>query len=504
MINKDRIAIILAAGLGSRLESLTKFKPKCLVRVCGKPILGYQIDSYLEAGIDKVIIVIGHMAEDISKFIEDNYKGNKKIQLIQNEIYKKSNNMYSLWLCKEHIEYSNNAIISNADVVFDSSIIKKLNSKLGNFIVVDQGVFNEEAMKITYINGWAKSISKQIKENEAYGSSLDVYSFTREANLKLIEEMENIIEVNKDKNQWTEVALNNVLSKYDLIKPFSIGSKERWYEIDNEKDLLNAEVIFSNVDVLLENKKLFAFDLDGTIYLGDELITGVDGIIQKILENGNEVKFLSNNSSRSKSYYSKKLNSMGIKVETSQIYLSTDATGQHLQKNNYQRGYIIGTEMMKKDLEIYNIYHTDDGPEFILLGYDTEITYDKIEKAAHLINSNLPYFATHADLVCPTPEGPIPDIGSFIELFAKSTNKYPIVFGKPEVEMLNSIVPDDMELEECIFVGDRLYTDFAMAQRSNIDFICVLSGETQREDIEEINIWPRLVIPSLNTLNTFF
>ena len=70
--------------------------------------------------------------------------------------------------------------------------------------------------------------------------------------------------------------------------------------------------------------------------------------------------------------------------------------------------------------------------------------------------------------------------------------------------MLNSIVPDDMELEECIFVGDRLYTDFAMAQRSHIDFICVLSGETQREDIEEINIWPRLVIPSLNTLNTFF
>ena len=104
MINKDRIAIILAAGLGSRLESLTKFKPKCLVRVCGKPILGYQIDSYLEAGIDKVIILIGHMSKEIYKFIEDNYKGNKKLQLIQNEIYKKSNNMYSLWLCKEHIK----------------------------------------------------------------------------------------------------------------------------------------------------------------------------------------------------------------------------------------------------------------------------------------------------------------------------------------------------------------------------------------------------------------
>ena len=97
----------------------------------------------------------------------------------------------------------------------------------------------------------------------------------------------------------------------------------------------------------------------------------------------------------------------------------------------------------------------------------------------------------------------MPDAGSFIELFAKSTARFPKVFGKPEVEMLNSIVTDDTELDECIFIGDRLYTDYLMAQKAKIDFICVLSGETQRRDLEELEHWPRLVIPSLNTINSF-
>ena len=503
MKNKNGTAIILAAGMGSRLKAMTKNKPKCLVKVRGKPILGYQIDSYLKAGMDKIIIVAGHKAEDITKFIEQTYKGNKKIQIIHNDIYNKSNNMYSLWLCKKDIESSNNTIVSNADVVFDSSIIKKLASKEGSYVVVDPDAFNEESMKITTVNGWIKSISKQIQKNEASGSSLDVYSFTKQTSLKLIEEMEKIIVVNEDKTQWTEVALDNVLTKYDKIKPLAIGSEEKWYEIDNEKDLLNAEIIFSKIDTLLKNKKLFTFDLDGTIYLGEHLIPGVDKTIQKILNRGNEIKFISNNSSRNKSYYSKKLNSMGIKVHTSQIHLSTDVAGRYLQKNNYQKGFIIGTEMMKNDLEVYDVHHTRENPEFVLLGYDTEITYDKIKIAANLINLNLPYFATHADLACPTPNGPVPDAGSFIELFAKSTARFPKVFGKPEVEMINSIITKDTELDECIFVGDRLYTDYLMAQKSKIDFICVLSGETQRKDVEELENWPRLVIPSLTTIDPF-
>ncbi len=503
MKNKNGTAIILAAGIGSRLESMTKNKPKCLVKVRGKPILRYQIDSYLGAGIDKIIIVVGHMAEEISKFIEQTYKGNKKIQIIHNEIYKKSNNMYSLWLCKKYMESSNNTIVSNADVVFDSSIIKKLASKEGSYVVTDPKAFDEESMKITTVNGWIKSISKQIQKNKASGSSLDVYSFTKQTSLKLIREMEKIIEINENKTQWTEVALDNVLTKHDVIKPLAIDSEEKWYEIDNEKDLLNAEIIFSEIDTLLKNKKLFTFDLDGTIYLGENLIPGADRMVQKILNRGNEVKFLSNNSSRNKLYYSKKLSTMGIKVHTSQIHLSTDVAGRYLKKNNYQKGFIVGTEMMKRDLEVYGIHHTSENPEFVLLGYDTEINYDKIKAAANLINLNLPYFATHADLACPTPNGPVPDAGSFIELFAKSTARFPKVFGKPEVEMLNSIVTDDTELDECIFIGDRLYTDYLMAQKAKIDFICVLSGETQRRDLEELEHWPRLVIPSLNTINSF-
>ena len=503
MTNKVKIAIILAAGVGSRLDSLTSDKPKCLIRVCGKPILAYQIDSYLESGIDKVILVTGHKREFIRDFIDIKYKDNKKIEIIENDIYSQSNNMYSLWLCRGFIEASDNILISNADVVFDASIIKKLTNESGNFIVTDKDSYNEEAMKITCKEGWAKSISKQIKESDSYGSSLDVYFFTKEGSSKLLHEMKQIIELDNDKNQWTEVALDNVLRKYDLFEPFCIDKEERWYEIDNESDLLNAEILFSNIETLLSKKKLFAFDLDGTIYLGNDLIDGVDVTIRKILAHDSEVKFLSNNSSQSKSYYATKLKSMGIDVDVNQIYLSTDVAGKYLQNNDYKRGYVIGTKMMISELEKYGINHTDDNPEFVLIGYDTEISYEKIETGAHFINSNLPYFATHADLVCPTPEGPIPDAGSMIEMFAKSTGKYPRVFGKPEVDMLNSIFSEKLKPIDSIFVGDRLYTDYEMANRSGIDFICVLSGETKREHIEEIDQWPRLVLPSLKSLNNF-
>jgi len=284
------------------------------------------------------------------------------------------------------------------------------------------------------------------------------------------------------------------------ILPFCLEKNERWYEIDTLADLIEAELFFSDITNIIKDKSGFIFDLDGTVYIGDQLIDGAEKVINKLIELNYDIKFLSNNSSKNRMDYVNKLKGMSIKASIEQIVLSTDIAGEYLKNNNLTKGYIIGTKLMKDHLSQYGIKHTDNEAEFVLIGYDTEIDYSKMERGSLLINNELPYFATHADLVCPTPKGPIPDAGSIIELFLKSTGRYPKVFGKPEIDMVSSVINKNLNKRNYIFIGDRLYTDYKMAMKYGLDFICVLSGETQRKDLEELANWPCLVLPSIKSL----
>ena len=168
-----------------------------------------------------------------------------------------------------------------------------------------------------------------------------------------------------------------------------------------------------------------------------------------------------------------------------------------------KNGYIVGTKSMRKYLLENGISHTENNPEFVLLGYDTELDYEKISKASLLINSGLPYFATHTDKFCPTMSGPIPDAGAFIEMFKVATGREPIVFGKPEKLMADFIVSSSHNLNDTVLIGDRLHTDFEMAKLMGVDFICVLTGETKREDVENEAIWPSMIMASVAEIKNY-
>ena len=135
---------------------------------------------------------------------------------------------------------------------------------------------------------------------------------------------------------------------------------------------------------------------------------------------------------------------------------------------------------MKKYLSQNKIVHSENNPDFILLGYDTEINYEKISKASILISSGLPYFATHNDKYCPTMAGPVPDAGSFIELFKLATGREPLIFGKPQKYMAEYLVKNLRNIDDIVFIGDRLHTDFEMAKLIGLDFVCVLSRNKKR------------------------
>jgi HAD superfamily hydrolase (TIGR01450 family) len=151
-----------------------------------------------------------------------------------------------------------------------------------------------------------------------------------------------------------------------------------------------------------------------------------------------------------------------------------------------QKVYVLGTKSLKKMILDAGIDICSYEPDFVVVGYDTELSYSKLVNACRLINGGIDFIATHCDPVCPSEDGPIPDIGLLTEMLEKTTKrKVYKVFGKPSPDVIDTIIDKyNIERTEIVMVGDRLYTDIEMANNANIDSILVLSGDTSREDVE--------------------
>lgn len=256
----------------------------------------------------------------------------------------------------------------------------------------------------------------------------------------------------------------------------------------------------------LEGIKAVFLDLDGTIYLGGELIEGALDFLQRCDDQGVKRFFLSNNSSRSVQQYVEKLERMGIPATADDVLLSTHDCIAWLQQHNITETYCVGTEGMCQMLEAEGIATRSDQPQYVVLGYDTETTYERLETASLHLHAGVPLMASHPDMVCPSPEGGLPDVGAFLALFKATTGIEPVhISGKPNPGMiLHKIEALGLQPEECAMVGDRLYTDIAMANRAKCMGILVLSGEASEEDVaaldEGAEQYPSLVVPSVNAL----
>lgn len=263
-------------------------------------------------------------------------------------------------------------------------------------------------------------------------------------------------------------------------------------KIDNE----------SPFDITLKTKKIFFFDLDGTIYLGDVLLPGARKILSILEKKGIVTYFLSNNSSRSKQDYVHKLSGLGIKTETERILLSTDGVIAYLKNLERADLYVVGTPSMVEMFTEAGFETASPKPRFVILGYDTELNYEKIKKAALYLKKGAGLIATHPDMVCPTPDGPVPDVGSFLAMFEAATGIAPVkIFGKPGTVMVEHILRSHgVTADEVVMVGDRLYTDKKLADNLGCDFICVLSGETTRRDIKKLNDPPALTVENVGRL----
>ncbi len=242
------------------------------------------------------------------------------------------------------------------------------------------------------------------------------------------------------------------------------------------------------MDAQLNGIDAVFLDLDGTIYLGGNLIDGALDFLKRCDERGIKRYFLSNNSSRSVKQYVEKLHGFGIPAVEEDVLLSTHDLLAWLASNTITKTWLIGTEGMREMLEDSGIETRSEEPEYVVLGYDTEINYEKLSKASVFLHAGVPLVASHPDMVCPSPDGGLPDVGAYLALLKTTTGIDPIhITGKPNAGMiLHKIDALGLDPARCAMVGDRLYTDLAMATRAGCVGILVLSGEATIDDVSKL------------------
>ena len=251
---------------------------------------------------------------------------------------------------------------------------------------------------------------------------------------------------------------------------------------------------------ILQKTRLFLFDMDGTLYLGDRLYDFTLELLETIKSTGRRYLFMTNNSSKSVEDYIKKLAKLGIKADRDDFITSSQATAYYLKENlPNHRLYVCGTESLKEELrrEGFTVTEILSEVDCIVMGFDTELTFRKLEDVSRLLltRENLPYIATNPDYVCPTEFGSVPDCGSVCDMIYNATGKRPVIIGKPSPLMPQlAMAKYGYACDETAVVGDRIYTDVKSGLNAGITGILVLSGETTPAILAESSDKPHLVL----------
>ncbi len=253
---------------------------------------------------------------------------------------------------------------------------------------------------------------------------------------------------------------------------------------------------------VVNNTKLYLFDMDGTLYLGDRLYDFTVELLSQIRRTGGKYLFVTNNSSKSVADYVKKLKKLGIEATREDFMTSSQATAYYLKQNHFgKKLYVCGTRSLAEELEGEGFAVTTElgEVECIVMGFDTELTFQKLHDVSYLLltKPEIPYIATNPDLVCPTEFGSVPDCGSICIGIRNATGREPVVIGKPSPLMPQlAMAKYGVTPKETAVIGDRIYTDVKSGIAAGCTGILVLSGESTLQTLAESDVKPDLVLES--------
>ena len=251
----------------------------------------------------------------------------------------------------------------------------------------------------------------------------------------------------------------------------------------------------------IKDIQLFLFDMDGTLYLGNQLFPFTKDLLAEIKKQGKKYLFMTNNSSKSVDAYIEKLGKFGIESCYDDFITSSQATAYYLKEHHWgARLYVCGTKSFKEELTKNGFTVTEDPAQTdcIVSGFDTELTFQKLAHISEMLcTRDLPYIATNPDYVCPTEFGSVPDCGSVADMLFNATGKRPLFIGKPSPLMPQLAMKKwGIAPEHTAVVGDRIYTDIKSGLNAGILSILVMSGETTQEILDDSPDKPHLVLES--------
>ena len=258
---------------------------------------------------------------------------------------------------------------------------------------------------------------------------------------------------------------------------------------------------------LLREKTLYLFDMDGTIYCGDQLFPYTRELLALLKATGRKYMYMTNNSSKSVKDYIEKLAAMGIEAFPEEFITAAQAT-IHYMKAHYGSLtlYICGTESIRREFQENGLSVTTDPAkaQAVVVCLDSELTYEKVKNCRMLLSlhEDMPFIASHPDKICPAEFGFIPDCGAICDMIFACTGRQPdVIVGKP-----SPLMPElAMKWTGCtpkktIVVGDRIGTDMLSGMNAGTATALVLTGDDDISDYEQAQRKPDLLLKDLSEI----
>ncbi|MDE0582886.1 HAD-IIA family hydrolase [Planococcus sp. A6] len=253
--------------------------------------------------------------------------------------------------------------------------------------------------------------------------------------------------------------------------------------------------------MLVNEFDVFLFDLDGVIYIGPDSLPGAVESLKRLRQDKKSIRFLTNNPCTTRKKVALRLNSLGIEASSEEVITSGWVTAQYLQNEKISTALVLGDDNLKWECQQVGIRTGDrDNAEAVVVGWNHNVSFYDIQKAAKLIHRGATFVATNADSTFPTPEGPMPAVGAIVEAIRVSTKKRPIIVGKPFSYMFTKALEDISPSARVVMVGDNPETDVLGAHQLGIPAILISDQKTNNFPSPKDFRNPDVTIPNLNGL----
>lgn len=250
----------------------------------------------------------------------------------------------------------------------------------------------------------------------------------------------------------------------------------------------------------MKQYKGYLIDLDGTMYRGTEKIEAASIFVHKLKDKGIPYLFVTNNSMRTPEQVAKKLQDFGIPAEKDLVFTTSMATANYIYSQKKDASvYVIGEEGLHKAIEEKNFVINEENPDFVVMGTDRDINYEKLAIACLAVRKGAKFISTNGDIALPSERGLLPGNGSLTSVVAVSTRVQPTFIGKPEKIIVEQALKMMGTSEsETLMVGDNYDTDILAGIRANIDTLLVHTGVTMKEHLKDYDQQPTYTVDSLD------